>query len=113
MTPNDRKKNEAILAFVERLGGGYVWEPEIFVVELGEVSVDDEQIEPLAALVGVQQIVLNAKSLSSKAIGRLAHIPGLESIVLFESRLAGVELDRLRSIGPEIELGDEEDEALA
>lgn len=101
--------NEAILAHVESLGGGYVWEPEIFTVVLLDVAVGDIDIVPLSGLRGVRQIALNASRLSFAAIETLARIPGLESLALSRHRLGDQQIEALRRIGPEIEFAADED----
>ena len=102
MTPEIVAANEGILAAVERLGGGYVWEAEIFAVTLIDVPVTDQQAAALAQLVGVQQIALNASRLSSLALHRVARIRGLKSLVLSDLRIAEAELSELKRVGPEI-----------
>lgn len=104
MKKSERRKNEEILAYVDELGGGYVWDDDIFTVGLHDVSVTDQQLEPLASLVGVQQIALNAARLSVGAIERVARIGGLESLVLMDSSLSSEDVDRLRACGPDVEL---------
>ncbi len=100
--------NESILAHVESLGGGYVWEPEVFSVVL-LVAVEDSDIVPLSALRGVRQIALNASRLSFAAIESVARIPGLESLVLGRHRIGDDQIEALRRIGPEIEFAADSD----
>jgi hypothetical protein len=104
MKKSEQKKNEEILAHVEQLGGGSVWEAECFTVGLHDVAVTDEQIAPLASLVGVEQIALNASQLSVAAIERIARVEGLQSLVLIGSKLSKADVRRLSGYGPEIEL---------
>jgi hypothetical protein len=106
-SPNrvDTESNQAILDRVEALGGGYVWEPEVFAVILGKARTDEE-VAVLQGLAGVQQIALNATSLSFPTLEAVARIPGLESLVLGGARLTDRQLAALQGIGPEIELVD-------
>src|SRR3954471_12861257 len=104
MTPESVAVNEKVLAAVEQLGGGYVWEPEVFAVTLIDVQVTDQHAAALADLVGVQQIAVNASRLSSLGLQRIARIGGLRSLVLFELRISEAELTELKRIGPEIEV---------
>ena len=101
-------KNEEILAHVESVGGGYVWEPEFFAVTLFDVPVTDSEISSLSELRGVQQIALNASNLSFPAIESIAHIPALESLVLCQHTLSAEQVETLRRVGPEIELVSDE-----
>ena len=45
------RTNESLLAWVESIGGNYVWEPEVFVVSLEEVELKLD--EPLLCLDGL------------------------------------------------------------
>jgi|GEM_PF-1903924 len=96
--------NEAILCGVESLGGGYVWEAEVFAVTLLGVPVNDDGALSLCNLVGVQQIAVEPSALPFSTLQRLALIPGLESLVLNHALLTPQQEEALRSIGPEIEL---------
>ena len=96
--------NEAILDHVEAIGGGCVWESEIFAVTLMDVPATDSEVAVLAGLRGVQQIALNASKLSFPIIEAIARIPGLESLVLSEASLSAQQLQVLQVIGLEIVL---------
>jgi hypothetical protein len=104
--PNDSTTaaNEAIIAQVEQLGGGVVWEPEVFAVTLMDVSVSDEQALVLCGLEGVEQIAIDASQLQFSTIKALAEIPGLASLVLGECRLLPEQVATLRQIVPEVEV---------
>lgn len=100
--------NETILAHIEAIGGGYVWESEVFAVSLIDTPATDSELESLAGLRGVKQIALDASRLSFPAIEAIARIPGLESLVLSAASLSNQQLQALRVIGPEIVLVVEE-----
>ena len=51
--------NDAILDWVEKVGGGYVWEAEIFAINLLDVALTDKEARNLCKLSGIQQIALN------------------------------------------------------
>ena len=97
-------ENEAILARVEALGGGYVWETEIFAISLLDSAIYDIDSAVLLKLLGVQQIALDASRLSISALRSIAGIPGLESLVLTKAPQGTEELLALGQIGPEIQL---------
>jgi len=97
-------RNEAILAEVEVIGGGYVWEAEVFAVNLMDVAAADGQVEDLQHLRGVQQIALNASKLSFRTVSAIAGIPGLESLVLAQATLSSAQLHELQRIVPEVVL---------
>lgn len=99
--------NERILADFEAVGGGYVWDADIFAVTLMDVAADDKAVLPLCGLTGVQQIELDASRLSIEALKRLASIPGLSSLVLNHARLTSEEARTLADIGPEVIFVDE------
>jgi hypothetical protein len=96
--------NDAILDELEALGGGYVWEPEIFAVTLVDVDVTDTVVKLVSRLVGVEQVVVNAAGLSPATLKAVASIPGLHSLLLTNCSLSPAELDALRALGPEVEL---------
>lgn len=77
MKAETKEKNEDILDFVVKLGGGYIWETDIFAVNLLESPIRDEEALVLSQLTGVGQIALNAASLSEAALNDIAMIPGL------------------------------------
>jgi hypothetical protein len=101
------ENNELLLARVEDLGGGYCWDAEIFAVTLMDVAVADPEAAMLCGLVGVQQIALNASLLSFPIVERVAHIPGLKSLVLNTPSISEVELDVLKRVVPKVLVVDE------
>ncbi|MBT2322925.1 hypothetical protein J7E62_11270 [Variovorax paradoxus] len=102
MTPEESKNNQRILDGVETLGGGYVWDAEVFAVTLMDVAVEDDAATPLCDLRGVQQIALDASGLSDATITALAGIPGLQSLVLARRRLTEGQRSELSRFVPEI-----------
>ena len=104
LTDSAVAENESILAKIEALGGSYVWEAEIFVVTLMDSAISDSDSALLFKLQGVQQITLDASHLSADALGAIAGIPGLESLVLAKATLSGEQFFVLGQIGPEIHL---------
>lgn len=102
MSPEAAATNEWVLAHVERLGGGYVWDAEIFTVSLIDVAASDEEARKLCALTGVQQLALNGAQLSLATLKAVASIPGLNSLVLVSPSLEPAELATLMAIGPRI-----------
>lgn len=102
MSPEAASRNEAILARVEELGGGYVWEADYFAVTLLDIPVDDAEAEKLGALTGVGQIAINAASLRFSTLRLLVAIPGLRSLVVAAPALTPAELASLREVGPEV-----------
>ncbi len=108
MNPDASAANEAILVKVENLGGGYVWEPEIFAITLMDVALTDEQACVLTGLSGVEQIAINASRLTLPALQAIAGIPGLKSLVLSRSLLSAEQRQLLEKIGPEIQVVNDE-----
>lgn len=102
ITPDAAKENERVLATIERLGGEYVWDPEVFVVALMNVAVGDDEATTLCRLVGVEQIVLDASCLSYAVLERIAKIRGLCSLVLSAPVVSLAEVNALRKLVPEI-----------
>ena len=98
------KDNEAILTHVEALGGGLVWDADVFAVTLFDIPASDSDVAVLVGLRGVQQIALNASNLSFPMIESIARIPDLQSLVLCQQNLSAEQVDALRLLGPEIEL---------
>jgi hypothetical protein len=96
--------NEAILELVDRLGGGYVWEDDIFAVTLEHVPVSELDARRLCNLVGVKQIAINARCLDFPTIEKLSIIHGLESLVLFECSLSDEQVHHLRRVNPRVEI---------
>jgi hypothetical protein len=104
MTPASIEKNEAILARVEALGGGYVWDAELFSVMLMNSPLSDAEARILAGLVGVQHLALDGSRASVDTLRAIASIPGLQSLVLGSPLLSQAELQSLRTIGPAVEV---------
>ena len=102
MSPEAAAKNEVVLAHVEKLGGGYVWDAEVFAVSLLDVTVSEEEAQKLCALTGVQQIMLNCSQLSLATLKAVASIPGLRSLAIGVPTIASAELAVLAAIGPEV-----------
>lgn len=104
MSPEAAKANEKVLAHVDQLGGGYVWDAEIFTVSLMDVATSDEDAQELCALTGVQQVALNSSRLSIATLKAVASIPGLKSLVLVASSVSSEQLTALGEVGPHIEV---------
>ena len=100
LTINDT--NDPILEWVEKRGGGYVWEPEVFAVTLLDVSIDDDDAERLSHLVGVQQIAVDATKITLEGLKKLAGISGIRSLVLRDGDLKPDHLAQLRTVCPEV-----------
>lgn len=106
IAPDAAKENERVLASVERLGGGYVWDAEVFVVTLMDVAVGDDEAAILCSLVGVEQIALDASCLSYAVLERTAKIPGLRSLILSAPAVSVAEVKALRKFVPEVLVAD-------
>ena len=96
--------NQAILDWIDSIGGGSVWEPEVFAVTLIDVDVEDEQALQLCGLSGVEQIAINAEGLSSATLQALARIEGLKSLVLKNPSITDPDLMALNASGSRIEI---------
>ena len=101
-------RNEAIIARIESLGGGCVWE-EYFAVSLMDIAAADHDVADLPDLRGVQQIALDARNLSFPVLIAIARIPGLESLVLSYAALSDQQLQTLRAAVAEVVLVGDED----
>lgn len=102
MTAEECRTNQRILDSVEALGGGYVWDTEVFAVTLMDVAVDDDKAIALCGLRGVQQIALDASRLSVATITALAGIQGLQSLALSGRKLTDNQRNEFDRFGPEI-----------
>lgn len=100
--------NEEILAHVDAIGGGSVWDATIFAVTLIEIAPNDEDVAELSRLSGVQQIALNACRLSFASVLSVARTPGLDSLVLSRSWFSEQQLCQLRTCVPELVLVSDE-----
>lgn len=54
LNSKQKMENERILSRVEQLGGGYVWDAEVFAVSLEGVAVSGMDVRALLGLVGVE-----------------------------------------------------------
>ena len=97
-------ENEQILTRVEALGGGYVWDAEVFVVTLMDVAVAINDALSLTRLVGVQQVALDCSQLDGPTLRKIALVPGLQSLVLCNHGLSAAEIQLLQSLGPIVEV---------
>ena len=88
--------NQKILDRVEELGGGYVWDAEVFAIILLDCELDDKDASVLLGLQGIQQIAINAGRLSAETIRKLAGISGIESLVLGNYVLSGSFIEEIR-----------------
>ena len=104
--PRTFETNDTILAWVESVGGGYVWEPEIFAVSLLGTNLQGEGYYKLFGLKGVDQLAIEARTLQFYALERLSRIPGLKSLVINGSSLQQNDLKTLNANGVKTELID-------
>lgn len=100
--------NEKILARVESVGGGYVWDTEVFAVTLLDIEPTDSEISELPELTGVRQIALNASKLTYQAVHAVACTPGLESLVISCSAFTDQQHLELEACVPELILVSDE-----
>lgn len=98
------KKNEHILARVEELGGGYVWDAELFAVTLIDVAIVDVEARNLVELVGVAQIAIDCSKMSIDTLREIAAIPRLQSLVLYNSPYGPGLIKMLQALGPDVEV---------
>lgn len=104
ITAIEAERNEAILARVEELGGGYVWDAEEFAVICMDVALADADAMALVGLTGVQQIALDCSRLSFGALKSIAAIGGLQSLVVCNPAFNVNDLPLLEAVGPEIQM---------
>jgi hypothetical protein len=102
--PIEAKRNEAILARVEGLGGGYVWDAQVFAVICMDHAIADADAMALAGLTGVQQIALDASRVSVDALKKIAAIQGLQSLLVSKPAFSADELQMLRAVGPDVQV---------
>ncbi|WP_411881681.1 hypothetical protein [Polaromonas sp. YR568] len=95
-------RNQEILDQVEGLGGAYVWDAEIFTVAFMNGTIADDTALLLTQLTGVQQIALTPSGLTFPVLHAIASVPGLESLVLFNSALDENQLKCLRLVVSEV-----------
>lgn len=98
--------NDPILDWVEELGGGYVWDAEVFAVNLLDVLLSDEDAERLSRLVGVQQIAVDSRRMSLGGLTTLARIPGISLLVIRAGSLTENHVDQLRASCENVQLID-------
>ena len=103
LSPASIEKNERILARMEELGGGFVWDAEVFAVTLMDVAIIDTEAKALAGLVGVQQIAMDCSKTSLATLCEIAAIPGLQSLVLCNATLKEDEVTLLSAVGAEVD----------
>ena len=96
--------NEPILDWVEKRGGGYLWEPEVFVVPVLDAYFDDTDVERLSQLVGVQQIVVDASRMSVEGLKKLASISGISSLVARAGNLTAGDVEQLQATCPDVQI---------
>jgi hypothetical protein len=107
ITPAEAERNEAILARVEELGGGYVWDAEVFAVTCMDVAIADVDAMALVGLSGVQQIALDCSRISVDALTKIAAIEGLQSLVVCNPAFNADDLQLPEGVGPEIQVVEE------
>jgi DNA-binding transcriptional LysR family regulator len=107
VTPAEAEMNEAILARVEELGGGYVWDAEVFAVTLIDVAITDSDAMALSGLTGVQQIALDSSNVSTGVLNKIAAIAGLQSLVVCNPAFNAGDLEQLQVVGPEVQVVEE------
>lgn len=72
--------NSPLLKEIERRGGGYVWEDDIFAVHLMDVSLQPDDVPLLTGLIGVKEIYVDAANMGLPEMKAFASIPGLEHL---------------------------------
>mgnify|MGYP000916614372 CR=1 FL=1 len=104
ITPIEAERNEAILARVEELGGGYVWDAEVFAVTCMDVPIADDDAMALTGLTGIQQIALDCSRVSVDALKKIAGIGGLQSLVVCNPTFNASDFQLLQAVGPEVQV---------
>lgn len=104
MTADAKERNEIILVEVERLGGGFVWEPETFTITLMDVAVSEQDAMALLGLSGVELIAINITHISAPLLKSIARIAGLKSLVVTGRVVGDSEFRELESLGPVVKV---------
>jgi len=96
------ESNQAILRKIESVGGGYVWEPEIFAVTMLDIPIDECLAKLVCKLRGVRQIAINCRNISFSALLEISDIPGLQVLVVSELHIMEQEYGTLLASCPEV-----------
>ena len=107
IAPIEAERNEVILARVEELGGGYVWDAEMFAVTCMDVAIAESDAIALTGLTGVKQIALDCSRVSVGALERIAAIAGLQSLVICNPSFSASDLRLLQGVGPDVQVAEE------
>jgi hypothetical protein len=98
------ENNQQILDWIESLGGGYVWEEEIFSIILNGYALSAEEAQKLSELMSVKQIALLEAKTEVRCLCPLTNNKSLRSLVLSRSLYSQEEERQLRSFCSNIEL---------
>lgn len=73
----DETHNTALLEEIERRGGGYVWEQEVFAVQCIDKPLDTAMVDLISGLRGVREVYVDASEIGFAGTILLAKIAGL------------------------------------
>lgn len=96
--------NDEVLAWVQMVGGDYVWEDDLFAITLLDVTIDASGVERLLRVEGLDQLAIDVSRIEDAELRRLAQLPGLGSLVLSGRSLSESDLAALRALGPDVDL---------
>jgi hypothetical protein len=97
-------KNQEILDWIESLGGGYVWEDEIFTIILEGCILTPDEARTIAGLAGVQQIAILGAKTEMSALLPIVRVESLQSLVLSKSLYSEEEIGNLKATRPDLEI---------
>lgn len=81
MLPSDLlSQNSLLLEEIERRGGGYVWEAEVFAVLFMDRPIRLDEVSLLTGLARVREIYVDASEIGYSELKALASIAGIEHL---------------------------------
>ncbi|MCC7249428.1 MAG: hypothetical protein IT473_12465 [Lysobacter sp.] len=80
LSSHELSKNALLLEEIERRGGGYVWEAEVFAVHFMDRPIQQNEVTLLTGLAGVREIYIEASEIGYAELRALACIPGIEHL---------------------------------
>lgn len=98
------EKAEAALKTIEKLGGCFVWEPELFIVSLCKARITDKDLELFADLQAVSMLDLSNPSITDAGLEHLHSLTELRHLSLVGANVTDAGVAKLQAALPGLEI---------
>jgi hypothetical protein len=101
---SDQARAEQALIKIEKLGGHYVWERELFIVVLKGTNITDSDLGLFADLPLVEDIHLDNTNITDVGLKHLSELSRLKTLSLVSTKISDAAIQAFKNAKPKIKV---------